>query len=424
MNTPTPGINIDPNCMDDYDPQSLDPDQALARILDAVTPVNGIEKIALRTALGRVLARDIQSSVDVPPHTNSAMDGYAVRSADVADTHATTLQVVGTALAGKIHPMPVNPGQCVRIMTGAVMPDGTDTVVIQEHVEREGELIRLDGNRVAGDNVRAAGEDIAVGDVVLGAGHRILPADLGLLASLGMVEVAVVRRLRVAFFSTGDELRSLGETLGEGEIYDSNRYTLFGMLERLGAEKIDMGVVRDRREDVRRAFEDAAACADVIISSGGVSVGEADYIKEILREVGQIQFWKVAMKPGRPLAFGKVRDAFFFGLPGNPVSVMVTFYQFVQPALRRLMGEQDITTLQIKARSVSHLKKRPGRVEYQRGILKRAEDGGMEVHKTGAQGSGILSSMAQANCFIVLPMECAEVEPGSEVDVQPFESLT
>ena len=420
---PTSVVN-DPSCTDDYDPQSLDTDQALARILDAVTPLTGTERIALRASLGRVLAADIQSSVNVPAHTNSAMDGYAVRSADVGSAGLKTLTVVGTALAGQSHDRPIAEGECVRIMTGATIPSGTDTVVIQEHVERNADSIRLDGDRKAGDNVRTAGEDIRIGDVVLQSGHRISPVELGLLASLGIAEVPVTRRLRVAFFSTGDELRSLGEQLEPGEIYDSNRYTLYGMLTSLGAEIIDMGVIRDVAQDVRQAFEDAAACADVIISSGGVSVGEADYIKPMLREVGRIQFWKVAMKPGRPLAFGRIREALFFGLPGNPVSVMVTFYQFVQPALRRLMGENEDTGFQVTAVSTSKLKKRPGRVEYQRGVLQEGTDRGLVVKKTGSQGSGILSSMSQANCFIILPMDCGDVEPGTEVQVQPFNSLT
>lgn len=417
-------IANDPSCTDDYDPQSLDTEQALARILHAVTPLTGTERIALRASLGRVLAADIQSSVNVPAHTNSAMDGYAVRSADVGSAGLKTLTVVGTALAGQSHDGLIGEGECVRIMTGATIPSGTDTVVIQEHVERNADSIRLDGDRKAGDNVRAAGEDIGIGDVVLQSGHRISPVELGLLASLGIAEVPVTRRLRVAFFSTGDELRSLGEQLGPGEIYDSNRYTLYGMLTSLGAEMIDMGVIRDVAQDVRQAFEDAAACADVIISSGGVSVGEADYIKPMLREVGRIQFWKIAMKPGRPLAFGRIRDALFFGLPGNPVSVMVTFYQFVQPALRRLMGENEDTSFQVTAVCTSKLKKRPGRVEYQRGVLQEGTDRELVVKKTGSQGSGILSSMSQANCFIILPMDCGDVEPGTEVQVQPFNSLT
>ena len=411
------------SCADPFDPASLQADDARRRMLDAVTPVAGVERVALRSALGRVLAQDVQSRLNVPAHTNSAMDGYAVFGDDVADEGIKTLTVVGSAFAGRPYAGTVAAGECVRIMTGAVMPGKTDTIVIQEQVEQHGEQIRLNGGARRGDNVRNAGEDIAVGDTVLPVGHRISPADLGLLGSLGFPEVSVYRKLRVAFFSTGDELRSLGEPLGEGEIYDSNRYTLFGMLTRLGVEIIDLGVVRDTPGDVRKAFEDAASCADAIISSGGVSVGEADYVKEILQEIGQIQFWKVAMKPGRPLAFGRVHNACFFGLPGNPVAVMVTFYQFVQPALRRMAGDNAETEPLMRATCHSKLKKKPGRIEYQRGVIERTAEGSLVVHKTGAQGSGILRSMSTANCFIILPDDAETIEPGMEVDVQPFFGL-
>ena len=290
-------------------------------------------------------------------------------------------------------------------------------------MQADGSGIRIDGSTRKGDNVRQAGEDIAAGDLILTEGRRLNPADIGLIASLGIAEVSVVRRLRVAFFSTGDELRSIGETLGDGAIYDSNRYTLHGMLERMGTDIIDMGVIKDDLEALEEAFAIAAANADVLITSGGVSVGEADYIKEILAKLGQVDFWKVAIKPGRPLAFGHVGDAVFFGLPGNPVSVMVTFYEFVQPALRKMIGENDSGILTLKARCDSRLKKRPGRVEYQRGILRGDEDGNLVVVKTGAQGSGILTSMSQANCFIILPIDSSGIEPGMYVDIQPFSGL-
>jgi molybdopterin molybdotransferase len=269
--------------------------------------------------------------------------------------------------------------------------------------------------------VRAAGEDIRSGQTVLRAGRRIRPADLGLLASLGIVEVPVRRRVRVAFFSTGDELRSLGEVLQPGDVYDSNRYTLYGMLTELGVELIDLGVVPDVRAELKDAFAQAGRVADAVITSGGVSVGEADFVKEMLAEIGAIQFWKVAMKPGRPLAFGRIGEAVFFGLPGNPVSVMVTFYMFVQVALRRMMGETWQLPATIRATTTSKLKKRPGRIEYQRAIAEPAASGGYIVRKTGAQGSGILTSMSEANCFIVLPMECADVAAGTEVDILPFD---
>lgn len=413
----------DKNRMDDYDPNSLTVDEALRRIDTAVQPVAGFEKVAIRSALGRVLVEDIRSNINVPPHANSAMDGYAVNSADFPESGTRELTVIGTAWAGQPFAGSVARGQCVRIMTGAMLPDGTDSVVIQERVERDGDVIRFGTGNKPGQNVRQPGEDLAVGQVVLEAGKKLIPADIGLLASLGVAEVKVRRRLRVAFFSTGDELRSIGEPLEAGQIYDSNRYTLYGMLTRLGVDLIDMGVVRDRREDVQQAFTDAAAIADAIITSGGVSVGEADFVKETLETVGEVNFWKIAMKPGRPLAFGKVGNAMFFGLPGNPVSVMVTFYQFVQPALQRMMGQTQAAPIRFRVPCLSRLKKMPGRVEFQRGILETDAQGQMVVRSTGEQGSGILSSMSRANCFIILPMECGNVESGTTVDVQPFEGL-
>lgn len=409
--------------MDDFDPDSLSAGEALGRILDAVDPVQGREKVEIRAAINRVLAQDIKSNINVPSHDNSAMDGYAVTGSDIPESGTSELRIIGTIYAGNPLDKPITPGTCARIMTGGVMPAGADTVIIQEQVQRDGDLIRIGNDTRHGDNVRRAGEDIATGDIILHQGVRLTPADIGLIASLGIGEVMVVRKPRVAFFSTGDELQSIGENLAPGNVYDSNRYTLYGMLNRLGVEIIDMGVVRDVREDIATAFNQAASYADAVITSGGVSVGEADYIKEILGKLGQVNFWKVAIKPGRPLAFGRLQNAYFFGLPGNPVSVMVTFYQFVQPAILKLMNSTHTGHLTTRAVCRSRLKKRSGRVEYQRGILHRDEGGQLLVEKTGAQGSGILSSMSQANCFIILPMECEGIDPGMEVDVQPFFGL-
>ena len=306
--------NVDASCMDDFDPNSLSVDAAVQRIQSAIQPLTGFERLAIRSALGRTLAANVHSTIDVPGHTNSAMDGYAINGSDIPTDGMRELHLLGTSWAGRPYAGKVVQGQCVRIMTGAAMPQGTDTVVMQERVEQTGDRIRFDAKQQRGQNVRQAGEDIARNDLVLKVGKRLLPADIGLLASLGIIEVTVYRRLRVAFFSTGDELRALGEPLETGAIYDSNRYTLHGMLRRMGAEIIDMGVVRDVREDLHAAFLEAATAADAIITSGGVSVGEADFVKETLEKVGDISFWKVAMKPGRPLAFGRVRDSFFFGL--------------------------------------------------------------------------------------------------------------
>ncbi len=400
---------------------ALSVEEARARITAVATPIGGSEKLALRSALGRILVEDVRSPIDVPAHTNSAMDGYALRSADLPAEGTTTLAVIGTAWAGRPFEGTVERGQCVRIMTGAPLPKGVDTVVMQEHVEQDGEAARIGSGHRAGQNVRPAGEDVAAGHVVLTAGKRLQPAELGLLASLGVAEVKVRRRLRVAFFSTGDELRSIGEVLRDGEVYDSNRYTLYGMLARLGVEIIDMGVVRDDRQATREAFVQAAEDADAIITSGGVSVGEADYVKETLDTIGQVDFWQIAIKPGRPLAFGRVSKALFFGLPGNPVSVMVTFYQFVEPALRRMMGEAHAEAVPtFRVRCATRLKKARGRTEFQRAVLERDADGQLVVRSTGAQGSGLLHSMSLANCFVVLPADLDVVEPGTVVEVQPF----
>jgi molybdopterin molybdotransferase len=413
-------IIAEPNCDDDYDDSSLTPAAALERMLEGVSAVVASETVPVLESLGRVLSSPIVSSIDVPAHRNSAMDGYAVRSQDLPTSGTRDLSIVGTAFAGKPYQGTVQQHQAVRIMTGAVVPDSTNVVVMQEQATLDGDRIIIDERHKDGQNVRAAGEDILRGTTVLESGRIVVPADLGLISSLGIGNVDVRRRTRVAFLSTGDELRAVGEPLGAGEIHDSNRYTLHGMLLRLGIEIIDLGVVRDEPSAVRDALSEAASRADAIISSGGVSVGEADYIKEILAEIGQVNFWKVAMKPGRPLAFGSIGKAIFFGLPGNPVSVMVTFYQFVQPTLLKIMGAESQTPLLFKATAANVLKKRPGRTEYQRGFLSRGANGELLVATESDQGSGILSSMSNANCFVVLPLDSGRVEAGAVVDVQPF----
>ena len=410
-----------PNCDDELDPALLSVDEALAKITRAIAPLMTVEQLPLRTALGRILASDLHAPADVPNHTNSAMDGYAIRAADLGPD--TPLTVIGTAWAGKPHPGAVANGECVRIMTGAVMPKHADTVVMQEQVELLDDQIRVAPGQKTGQHVRHAGEDLAAGELALKAGQRLAPAALGLIASLGIAEVPVFRRPRVAFLSNGDELRSIGQPLNPGEVYHSNRYTLHGLLQRAGMDLVDLGVVPDDRAQIRSAFLSAASSADALITSAGASVGDADFIKDILDEVGEVSFWKIAMKPGRPLAFGRVGDALFFGLPGNPVSVMVTFYQFVLPALRRLSGETPVMTLRLTARTTNRVRKRPGRTEFQRGVLTQTPDGDLEVSVTGEQGSGILSSMSEANCFILLPTDCDGVAPGQAVLVEPFAGL-
>ncbi|HET7730670.1 MAG TPA: gephyrin-like molybdotransferase Glp [Usitatibacter sp.] len=412
------------SCADDYDPNSMPVAKAREFIHRFLQPIGATLRVPIRSALGRVLAGDVLSPVDVPAHRNSAMDGWAMRGADLAADGETTLEEIGSSFAGRPFAGRVGPGQCVRIMTGGVVPAGADTVVMQERAKASGKSVTFAPGQKTGQNVREAGEDLAKGSVALRRGRIVRPADLGLIASLGIGEVAVYRPLRVAFFSTGDELKSVGTALGEGEIYDSNRYTLFGMLQRLGCDVLDMGVVRDEPALLERAFAEAAANADVVITSGGVSVGEADFVKAMLDRLGEVVFWKIAMKPGRPLAYGRIQGAHFFGLPGNPVSVMVTFYQFVRDALLVLSGADPVEPVPtFSATCTARLKKAPGRTEFQRGILTRGPGGALSVRPTGEQGSGILKSMSEANCFIILGDATGNVEPGTSVEVQLLEGL-
>lgn len=416
------------SCVSGYDPDALPVAKAQEFIARFVPRVATVERVALRSALGRVLAEDIVSPIDVPAHDNSAMDGYALRGSDLAESGPTRLRIAGTGLAGQQFEGAAGPGECVRIMTGAVMPEGFDTVVPQEFVTVEGQEVVVPPGAVRpGDNRRLRGEDLARGRPALPAGKLLRPADLGLLASLGQAEVPVWRRLRVAFFSTGDELRSIGEPLEPGCVYDSNRYTLYGMLQRLGVELLDLGVVRDEPQALERAFRTAAESADAIITSGGVSVGEADFTKQMMARLGEVTFWRIAMRPGRPMAFGRIRsgahEAVLFGLPGNPVAVMVTFYAFVRDALLAMSGATPAPLPLLRARSAMALRKKPGRTEYQRGVVSRRPDGDWEVRITGSQGSGILRSMSEANGLVVLHHEQGAVATGDWVDVLPFEGL-
>jgi molybdopterin molybdotransferase len=408
----------------DYDPNSMPVAKARQYIRAFLAPVTAVERLHVRAALGRVLAQPIRSSMNVPSHDNSAMDGYAVRYADLKPEAESTLELIGTALAGKPYAGEVGPGETVRIMTGGVMPAGCDTVIMQERARPLDTRVSVPGGEQKGQNVRYAGADIKAGEVVFAPGQVLRPAELGMIASLGIGEVSVYRQLRVAFFSTGDELVPVGGNLNPGQIYDSNRYTIYGMLVRLGVEAIDMGVIRDDPAAIETAFAQAAQAADVVITSGGVSVGEADFVKQLLAKLGDVLFWKIAMKPGRPLAYGKIGSAHFFGLPGNPVSAMVTFYQFVREALLVLMGVPQPPPLPIlKAVCTSAIKKAPGRTEFQRGILSQSDDGEWTVRVTGDQSSGILSSMSRANCFIVLPDAQGNTPAGATVDVQLLEGL-
>ncbi|MDR0771266.1 MAG: molybdopterin molybdotransferase MoeA [Burkholderiales bacterium] len=409
----------------DYDPDSMAVDKARAFIRQCLEPVCPVEHVPLREALGRVLAENIVSPIAVPGHDNAAMDGYALRFADVVPGQETRLQRIGVSFAGHPFDGEIGSGQCLRIFTGAMMPRGADTVVMQERTREENGVAVLAPNAVTatGQNRRFAGEDIAPGATVFSRGQRLHAAELGMLASLGIADVPVYRRLRVAFFSTGDELVSFGTTPAAGQIYDSNRYALYGMLQQLGVEPIDLGIVADQPEALEAALMSAAANADAVITTGGVSVGEADFIKALLERLGKVLFWKIAMKPGRPLAYGMLGRAHFFGLPGNPVSAMAVFYQFVREALLLLQGQAPVTPPPtFRAVLTAPVKKTPGRTEFQRGVCE-TKDGQCVVTPVPAQGSNILSSMSRANCFIVLPMDSGAQPAGATVDVQPFHGL-
>jgi molybdopterin molybdotransferase len=430
----SPAVPLDQiaSCVTGYDPGAMPVHQAQEFIARMVPRVQAVEHVALRSALGRVLAQDVVSPIDVPSHDNAAMDGYALRGLDLASDGEALLPIAGTSLAGQSVVSVVPPGFCVRIMTGAVMPDGLDTVVPQEFTTLldDGRISVAAGLVRIGDNRRLRGEDLARGESALRAGRIVKPADLGVLASLGRAEVAVFRRLRVAFFSTGDELRSIGEALDDGCVYDSNRYTLWGMLQRLGVEALDFGTVRDDPAALREAFSRAADAADVVITSGGVSLGEADHTKRVMAELGEVLFWRLAMRPGRPLAVGRIgaegeggAPAILFGLPGNPVAVMVTFYAFVRDALLAMAGATADPLPTLHATTTAALRKKPGRTEYQRGMLQRGADGRWQVTPTGAQGSGILHSMSQAHGLIVLPHGQGHVSAGDPVEVIPFDGL-
>lgn len=436
-------LNETSSCVAQYDAQAMPVSAVQAIVREWATPVTTVERVHLRDALNRVLAQDIVSPIDVPAHDNSAMDGYAFAGAALEVQTDTTgvpgekdelaLNVAGKAFAGHPFAGSIERTQCVRVMTGATMPAGCDTVVPQEAVTRDGDTIRFPVSQLrTGANRRLAGEDLAKGAVALKAGRIVRASDLGLLASLGIGEVSVRRRLRVAFFSTGDELRSIGQPLDPGCVYDSNRYTLFAMLKRLDVDPIDLGVVRDEPAALEEALRTAASSADVVITSGGVSVGEADLTKQMLRMLGDVAHWSLAMRPGRPLAFGRIwsggkpgagEPAIFFGLPGNPVAVMATFYQIVREVLLRMSGATTHAVPMIRASCGDAIRKRPGRTEFQRGIAQRDAQGAWHVVPTGSQGSGVLSSMSEANCFIVLAHDQGDLDPGDAVDIMLFDGL-
>ena len=407
-----------------YDPQSLRMSDANAFIAQLAQPINGCERLALRQCDGRVLAEDVVSGMAVPAYDNSAMDGFALNGGALDGRTTLSLRVAGTALAGKAWAGSIASGECLKVMTGAILPAGLDTVVPHEMTTVQGDTVTIPADRLRpGDNRRLRGEDLQLGGIALSKGERLTPAALGLAASLGIQALAVVRRLKVAYLSTGDEVQSPGEALREGAVFDSNRYIVTSLLERLGCEVIELGVVRDEPLALEAAFRSAAAQADVIISSGGVSVGEADFTKGMMAKLGDVAFWRIAMRPGRPFALGRIGGTVLFGLPGNPVAVMVTFLSLVRPALLQMMGANPRRLPLLQAHSQEAMRKKAGRTEYQRGIVSTGADGRLQVRTTGNQGSGVLSSMVQANGLIVLSHGQGHVAVGDTVDVMMFDGV-
>jgi len=418
-------IKTQANCFDGNESNLIHFETAKKTILAAIPTIHDWQQIPIEQAKGRCLAESIFSPINVPAHTNSAVDGYAIHSNDLPESNKECgLTIQATVLAGQIYNEPCLPGHCIRIMTGAPMPKDLDTVIMQEHCQRDTKIIRIDSRHKAGQNVRLAGEDINQGSTVLDIGKKLTPPDIGLIASLGQAEIKVKRKLRIAIASTGDEIYSLSGIPENGGLYDSNRYSLLAALDRPEIELINLGIIKDQQTDLLDSFNSAADYADIILSTGGVSVGEADFTKAALKSSGQINFWKVAIKPGRPIAFGKIKESTFFGLPGNPVAVMLTFYQFVLPAIEKMLGITNQAFAPIlKARSLETIRKKPGRTEFPRGIVTQNENNELQVKTTGKQGSGILSSMSQANAFIILEHDRDTIQKGEWINVQLFSNL-
>ncbi|HHC6483394.1 TPA: bifunctional molybdopterin-guanine dinucleotide biosynthesis adaptor protein MobB/molybdopterin molybdotransferase MoeA [Vibrio parahaemolyticus] len=409
----------DAACCDTLSPAFLSVVQGQEKILSLVNTVSEIEACKIENAYGRVLAEHIISPVNVPQYTNSAMDGYAIRSDDV---DRDSYQVVAEVMAGHAYDQPLEVGQAVKIMTGAPTPRNGDTVVMREQASQEGDKVTFNGSNIkAGQNVRQAGEDLAIGSDVFTAGTRLASPEMGMIASLGFGEANVFRKLKVAVFSTGDEVQAPGTEQKANSIYDSNRFTIMGMLEKLGCEILDFGILEDNEQLMIEALENASAQADVVMTSGGVSVGDADYIKLALDKLGQIDFWRINMRPGRPLAFGQINNKPFFGLPGNPVAVMVSFINFVEPALRKMQGEQGWKPLKVNAIATENLRSRQGRTEFSRGIYELDNTGRLTVRTTGKQGSGILRSMSEANCLIEISPAIDTVKAGESVTIIPLQ---
>lgn len=393
--------------------------QALTKMLAAVIPVEKTETLVIGKVLGRVLAHDISSPLNVPPHDNSAMDGYAFSHDSLNGREFLTL--AGRSMAGAPFQGECPKGHCIRIMTGAKMPQSCDTVEMQENCHVEGESIRFLEHRNTGDNVRYTGEDITKGHIVFALGRKLSAIDVGVLASLGIESIDVMVKLTIGLIATGDELKEPGQSLTEGDIYESNSHAVGAMLKKLDVNIINYGIISDEEHLIKAAFEQADQQCDAVISSGGVSVGDADYTKLVLEQLGEVNFWKIAMKPGKPFAFGKLPNSVFFGLPGNPVSALVTAHQLVIPALLKMQNCHRQIPLMMPAKTMTNLRKSPGRMDFQRGVVSRNEHGELVVHSTGSQGSGVLTSLAMANCYIVLPAKQGKVLAGETVDIQLFD---
>ncbi|GAD89309.1 MULTISPECIES: bifunctional molybdopterin-guanine dinucleotide biosynthesis adaptor protein MobB/molybdopterin molybdotransferase MoeA [Vibrio] len=409
-------------CCDTLSPAFLSVEQGIERILNAVSPLTQSTTVTIDHALHHVLAQDIVSSINVPQHTNSAMDGYAIRDQDVA---LESFKLVGEVMAGQSYPSELNAGEAVKIMTGAPVPSNGTTVIMREQsdtFEKDGQhFVTFNSALVkAGQNVRLAGEDLTIGQAVFSQGQKIGAAEMGMIASLGINECAVIRKLKVAIFSTGDEVQHPSQPQQQNCIYDSNRYALMGLLSQLNCEIIDLGILEDDHLAIEHAVSKAAVSADMVLTTGGVSVGDADYIKDVLEQNGNIDFWRINMRPGRPLAFGTIGDTPFFGLPGNPVATMVSFINFVRPAIHKMQGESNWQPTKLRAIASEALRSRHGRTEFTRGIYQLNEFGQLVVSSTGKQGSGILRSMSEANCLIEIDPLYAKVEPGELVTIIPL----
>ena len=410
--------NIKNSCVNDFDPSALDEMTAVKQILKSITTIKKIETIKIMDSLGRVASKNIKSSINIPSFRNSAMDGYALNIKNL-EKNKYSLKEKGISLAGQAYDKKLKDKETVRVMTGAVIPDNADAVIMKEMIGKEGDMISFPNFIQKNQNIRNIGEDIRRGDIVIKKGRQINYVDLGILSSLGIGKIDVFRKPIVSFFSTGDELISINKKLKKGLIYDSNRYLLFGLLSELPVQIKDMGVVKDNEQILIKKLKECAKVSDIVITTGGVSVGDADYIKSALKKVGEVNFWKIAIKPGRPLAYGKINNASFFGLPGNPVSAAVTFQIFIIPAIRKMLQMIASSKLTIKARVKSALSKKKGRVEYKRGLLEQ-KDGSNIVNTTGLQGSNILSSLSKANCYIRLSSETEKIKKGDVVEVIPF----